>query len=455
MSAVAGLDVGGSSVKAWVVDGGEVVAEVAVATPTSRPAPDRAEFDPRTWEQAARAALRQVVDRAGPRNWAGITASSLRQGFVLLDADGEPLGPGVLNSDGRGAAHQDVLAGRHDLTGHWPAPQLTLPKLLQVQEVEPERWARTARVLFVHDWLLWLLCGEQATEASYACAGAMADVARRGWAVDLLEGCGLGTGRLAPVVESGTLLGRLLPGWSLPAGLPVVTGCGDTQLAALGCGGLGDGVITVVAGSSTPVQAATARPLRDPLARPWVSTHADAGTWAAEGNAGYPGTFQGWWSRGEVPDGPGTLVAVTAAPYWSPQTWSRRPPVSLVGLTPDTTDGDVQRALAEAHGYAVRGNVEDLERALGRSASAVVVAGGGAASLAPLLARLLGREVRVAPGTTAAALAGAHLVARALGDAGGRPGLPGHLVPAGDPEPYRDGYAAWLRTTLALTRALG
>lgn len=455
MTAVAGLDVGGSGVKAWVVDGGEVVAEHVVPTTTSRPAPDRAELDPAAWEAAAREALGAAVAQAGDRDWAGVTAASLRQGFVLLDADGRPLGPGVLNSDGRGASHQHVLEGLHGLTGHWPAPQLTLPKLLHLREAEPERWAATRRVLFLHDWLLWLLCGEQATEASYACAGGMADVAARGWAAGLLERTGVGTDRLAPVVEAGTVLGRLRPGWGLPEGLPVVTGCGDTQLAALGCGGLGDGVVTVVAGSSTPVQAATAAPLRDPLARPWVSTHARADLWAAEGNAGYPGTFEGWWSRGERLDGPGSLVAVTAAPWWSPQTWSRRPPVSLVGLQPDTTDGDVRRALAEAHGYAVRGNVEDLERALGRPASAVVVAGGGAASLAPLLAVLLGRDAHLACGATAAARAGAHLVARALGGDVAAPGLPATVVPAGDPGPYEDAYAHWLRTTLALTSALG
>ena len=441
MSLVAGLDVGGSSVKAWVVGDGVLLAEATAATTTLRPAPDRAELDPSAWEAAARRALTEAVGQV-PGEYDGVTVSSLRQGFVLLGRDGEPLGPGVLNSDGRGASHAQVLAGRHGLTGHWPAAELTLPKLLHLRDAEPERWAATARVLFVHDWLVQRLCGAQVTEASYACAGGMADVVARDWAHDLLDDVGLGSDRLAPVVEAGTPVGALRPGWGLPGGVPVVAGCGDTQLAAAGVGGLADGVVTVVAGSSTPVQAASAQPLLDPRGHGWVSTHAARDRWAVEGNAGYPGTYQGWWqglAPGDPAEGPGDLLAVTGVPEWSEAAWLRRGPVSLVGLQPDTTRADVARALLEAHAYAVRGNVEDLERVVGRPACAVVVCGGAVrdGALPRLLATVLGRELHWAHGASAAALAGAALVS------GRRPGLPQRTVPAGDPAPYDAPYARW------------
>jgi xylulokinase len=460
---VAGLDVGGSSVKGWVSAGGEVLASSTVATTTVRPAAHRAEFVPDAWEAAARRALGEAVARADrpDHDYLGLTVSSLRQGFVLLDAAGEPLGHGVLNSDRRGAAHAGVLRDRHRLTGHWPAPELTLPKLLAVRADEPARWAATARVLFVHDWLVWRMTGVQATEASYACAGGMADVAARGWAVGLLEECGIGMSRLAPVVEAGTVVGGLTAGWPLPATLPVVAGCGDTQLAAMGVGGLGDGVITVVAGSSTPVQAATARPVDDPLGRPWVSTHAARELWAAEGNAGYPGTFSGWWAgvsaaeqRG-TPAGAHDLLAITAAPYWAEETWAGKPPASLLGLRPDTTAADVRQALLEAHAFAVRGNVEDLERALARPASAVVVCGGAAGdgALPALLAAVLGRDVHWAR-DGGAPQAGAALVARAVGTDAPLPALPQRVLPAGDPTGYDAPYARWCAAHEALRTAL-
>lgn len=461
MTLVAGLDVGGSSVKAWVHAPEGVLAQVAAPTRTLRPAADRAEFEPDAWQDGCRSALAAAVERAGrpTDEYAGVTACSLRQGFVLLDGAGQPLGRGVLNSDRRGGPYASVLEGRHDLTGHWPAPELTLPKLLAVAAEEPERWAATAQVLFVHDWLLALLSGERVTEASYACAGGMADVAHRRWAGDLLDTCAIGTERLAPLVEAGTPVGRLREGWGLPAGLPVVAGCGDTQLAAAAVGGLADGVVVVVAGSSTPVIAATAAPVADPLGRPWVSTHADPGLWAAEGNAGYPGTFSGWW-RGlaGTPDAvsaPVDLLAVTAAPYWSRETWERRPPGSLVGLRPDTTVDEVAAALLQAHAYAVRGNLADLERALGAPARDVVVTGGGAVdgTLPALLADVLGRDVRVAR-EGGAAEAGGVLVRRALGEDVPLPGLPERVLPAGDRAPWDEPYERWCAAHTALRAAL-
>ncbi len=466
MSLVAGLDLGGSSVKAWVCDASapqQALASLTVPAPVLRPAPHRVEFVPGEWEAVCRTALADVVRRTGRpgADYVGVTVGSLRQGFVLLDGAGEPLGTGVLNSDRRGAPYAGVLDGQHRLTGHWPAPELTLPKLLAVQHDEPARWAATARVLFVHDWVLWRMTGVQVTELSYACAGAMADVAGRRWATDLLEQCGVGVGRLAPLVEAGSRVAALGEGWGLPVSLPVVSGCGDTQLAAMGVGGLADGVLTVVAGSSTPVQVATSAMVDDPLGRPWVSTHAAQDRWAAEGNAGYPGTAQGWWAglvpRGqdEPATGPSHVTAVTAAPYWSQQTWERKPPTSLLGLRPETTARDVADAFEQAHAYAVRGNIEDLERALRRAASAVVVTGGAAADgrLPALLAGVLGRDVHWAR-SGGAAQAGTVLVARALGAQLDIPALPTTVLPAGDPAPWQEGYERWTTTTEALRSAL-
>ena len=454
---VAGIDVGGSSVKAWVARAdGALVAEHSVALPSLRPAPHRVELDPAVWEAACRQALSAVVLRAGRPglDYLGVTVSTLRQGFVLVDGTGQALGHGVLNSDRRGARHMQVLAGTHDLTGHWPAPELTLPKLLAVRDEEPERWDATRRVLFLHDWLVWRMTGVQVTEASYACAGGMADVAARDWARDLLQDNGIDDALLSPVVEAGAVVGELGAGWGLPVSLPVVAGCGDTQLAAMGVGGLADGVVTVVAGSSTPVQAAVSSPVRDPLGRPWVSTHAAADRWAVEGNAGYPGAFSGWWAGLAPGDGSSArgVLAVTAAPYWAQETWARKPPASLLGLRPDTTAGDVQVALLEAHAYAVRGNVEDLERVLGRTANAVVVCGGAAADgrLPALLTEVLGRAVHVATGSAGTAAAGAALVTRAVGAHAHAPGLPATVLPAGDASLHDAPYARWCAAHAAL-----
>lgn len=448
------VDLGGSGAKVSAVGADGRVRTDVVELPVSRRG-HRVEAELADWWALLAGASGVVADGERVR---AVVVASLRQGYVLSDGVSE-LAPAVLNSDRRGAGALPRLRqvdGLYELTGHWPAPELTLPKLLVTAEREPELWRRTERVLFLHDWLVWRLTGVAATEVSYACAGQLADVGARGWASGLLDELGLGTRWCAPLVQAGAVVGRTRqPFLGAPAGTPVVAGCGDTQLAALAAGGLGDGVVTVVAGSSTPVQAATAAPLRDPLHHPWVSTHARADRWAAETNAGYPGTMQGWGAgllAGAAPSGEpgaGGVVAVTGAPEWTEQGWAVKAPMSLVGLRPDTTAADVAQALLEAHLATVRANVEDLERALGRPAAEVVLAGGAAErdpGFAGELAQMLGRPVRVARAD--AALAAWQLAT------GEELAPPGERVGPTGATSYESSYARYLEVWGALREAL-
>lgn len=431
--AVALVDVGGSTTKADVAGtDGRRWGTASAPTPSRVPAPGRVESDAGALVSTATDVLRDAVAAARSTvpdlDVLGVVVASLRQGFVLDDGE-RAVGPAVPNSDARGASHAADASGRYATTGHWPAPQLTLPKLLHLREEEPERWAAATGLLFYADHMVWRWTGARATEGAYACAGGMADVAARAWATDLLDDLGVPTAWLAPWVEAGDRVGGLTADVAerlgLPAGTPVHAGSGDTQLAALGAGGLADGVVTVVVGSSTPVQAATRRPvLGDPREHPWVSTHAARDRWALETNAGYPGAWQAWAARELLPvdDGAGApdrggaadpagprppggsppgargLVAVTGSPEWSNAAWSSGAPVALTGLRLEHTSTDVARALAEAHAFAVRGNLEDLARVVGAPAREVRLSGGrGAAALAPLLADALGRDVLLPP----------------------------------------------------------
>ena len=122
----------------------------------------------------------------------------------------------------------------------------------------------------------------------------------------------------------------------LPGGIDVIAGGGDTQLAATGAGGLADGVVSVVAGTTTPLQASTAEFPRDPEQHPWVSAHLRPDRWAAETNAGYTGMSLDWFARISgtarphargrggriaclVPTG---ITAAVTARIWSEETWS-------------------------------------------------------------------------------------------------------------------------------------
>lgn len=474
MALVAGLDYGGSSLKAWVTDleTGVVHSAVTEPTETSRPRPYAAEFSPASWWSATGTAMRSAVQAAGRPlgDYAGVTATSLRQGFVLVGGGdgGTELGPGVLNSDRRGGPHLETLRRQvgvealYALTGHWPAPELTLPKLLDVAAAQPELWAAANRLLFVHDWALWRMSGQAVTEVSYACAGQMADVGRRAWATDLLDDLGLGTERLARLVEPATVVGHLRDAsLGLPLGLPVICGGGDAQVAALGAGGMVPATACVVAGSTTPLQAAVGSFPVDPLRHPWVSTHLRPDLWVAETNAGYTGMNFGWLAAttGRTPaeladlaatsvPGARGITATVASPVWSEESWATKAPSTLVGFTMAHEMADVARAFVEAHAYAVRANLDDLERAVGGQPFERVLVTGGAArapEFRQLLADVTGRVLTVPDVRDSAAAGGTTLAARALGVDHRPPAPPTVLVEPRPDEAYDLGHRRYLR----------
>lgn len=444
------IDGGGTSAKvsAYSVRARHTVAGSVVEYSASYPAPTLAEFDPASWWAAVVRAVRETVENAGvdPSCYAGITCTGMRIPFVLLDRDGEALAPGVLNLDRRGQDYLDIVRAAigperlYELTGHWPNAKWGLPKLLWFVDRCPEVWQRVRHVLQFHDWLIFGLSGEFVSEPSSAAMSQLVDVRGRTWAEELLEAVGLDRGLFPPMADAGTRAGGLLPTFAretgLLAGTPVHVGGGDSHTSALGAGGIRPGDIAVIGGSTTPVMLTSEEVLLDPVHAPLVSPHLRPGLWAVETNAGITGILYTWLRDLAVPLARGSqagsdsyaqidelaafsplgardLLVVSGNPFWSEGAWERVPPISIIGLTPGHSLGDVARSILECICHAARGNLEALEASLGRACGRVVFTGGTSRSpfAAQMLADVLGRPVTVAEVREPSAVAGAILVA--------------------------------------------
>jgi sugar (pentulose or hexulose) kinase len=440
------IDGGGSAVKAGVVaPDGRLLSLARRETEAIHRGPRLAELDPDAWLAAAVEAAHDAVAAAGaPASaYRGITGCAMRIPFVLVGAAGEPVAPGVLNLDDRGAPFLDEVREAlgpdrlYRLTGHWPNAQLGLPKLLWFARTEPAVWARVRRVLQLHDWLLYRLCGVAASEPSSASMGQLLEVAARAWATELLDRLGIEPALFPPLHDAGCELGgldgRFADAIGLAAGTPVHVGGGDTHVAALGAGGAVPGRIAVVAGSTTPLQLAAAEPRTDPESAPLVSAHLRPGLWALETNPGLTGMAYTWLARlrrelGGGGDGYGGLDALAARaplgangllvtagnPGWGEEAWRRVPPLAVVNLSPRHTAGDLARATLECSCYAVGANLAPLEALAGRREPIVLTGGASRSELyAQMLADVLDRAVEVPAAPEPALLGGARLV---LGD---------------------------------------
>ncbi len=391
MSALVGLDVGTSGVKALAIsEKGEVLARAERDYPLAMPHPGWAEQDPEDWRRAAEEALEALrVDDV-----AGIGLTGQMHGLVALDAEERVLRPAILWNDQRTAAEcREIeerigLARLLELTGNRALPGFTAPKLLWLREHEPEAFERIAHVLLPKDYVRLALTGERATDVADASGTLLFDVAGRRWSHEVLEALELPAAWLPPALESPAVSAEA------PGGIPVAAGAGDQAAGALGVGVTVPGPVSVVLGTSGVVFATLPSLVVDPEGRAHVFCHAVPGGWHAMGvmlsAAGSLGWFRNALAPGEAYD---RLVA--EAERWEPGAegllflpylaGERTPHVdpnargAFVGLSLRHDRGAVVRAVLEGVAYGLRDSLEVL-RSLGARLDAGRASGGGARS---------------------------------------------------------------------------
>jgi sugar (pentulose or hexulose) kinase len=442
-SIVATLDIGGSAAKAVAYDPDRhcCVASAAVPYPAGGDGGDPGAFDPEAWWSAAVGALtelRSALDGAG-RRCLGITVSAIRIPFVLVDRDGVPVMPGLLNRDRRAAGQVTSIAATlsadeiYRVTGHWLAPEFGLPKLLWARDKDPAGWRATRSVLQLHDWFIYRLCGVIASEPSSAAMSQMLSVRESRWADDLLAALDIPVGLMPELRRAGTRVGGLLPAVAavtgFASGTPVHLGAGDTHMSA-GSAGAGPGrAPVVVAGTTAPVQVVVdAAPGRRsyPLL---VSEYLTAGQWALETNAGLTGGILARLAdlgelsgqplanelrrRGfTLAPGDGELTVLAGNPFFCPEGWAASPPPTVIGLGRTHRGSQLFRACLQAVCYAARSVLDTLTEHAG-TASPVIVATGGMSrseAWAQMLADATGVQVSVRPLDAISGRAGAELV---------------------------------------------
>ena len=391
MTALVGLDVGTSAVKALAISpDGEVLGRTEVGYPLSTPHPGWSEQDPREWWRATQEALAAL----GVTDVAGIGLSGQMHGLVVLDGAGEVLRPAMLWNDQRTVDQCEQIERRVGperlvaLTGNRALTGFTAPKLLWLREHEPDVWARIARVMLPKDYVRLRLTGEWATDVADASGTLLFDVAARRWSEEVCAALEIPMAWLPPALESPALSGRT------PAGEAVAAGAGDQAAGAIGVGIDRPGPVSVVLGTSGVVFAALDAYQSDPLGRVHAFCHAVPGAWHAMGvMLSAAGSLR--WLRDAIAPGEPFEVLTGAATGWPagtegllflPYLTGERTPHAdaeargaFVGLDVRHDRGALARAVLEGVAHGLRDSL-DLLRDLGVDATVGRVSGGGARS---------------------------------------------------------------------------
>ena len=476
-----GIDTSTTGSKALLMDKtGEVLAVASSPHTLQTIKPLWSEQDPQEWWGAVSTSIRAVLAQAGV-DGAAIAAIGLTgqmHGLVLLDGAGEVLRPAILWNDQRTQAQCDEIHARIgrerfiQITGNVALTGFTAPKILWVQQNEPDVYARAKHVLLPKDYIRLKLTGEYAMDKADGAGTVLFDLQTRDWSPEVLAALGIDPSLMPPTFEGPQFTGQVtaeaaaLTG--LRVGTPVAAGGGDQAAQAVGMGVVESGIVALTVGTSGVVFAATPSALVEPDGRLHAFCHAVPGMWHFMGvMLSAAGSLQ--WYRDtlapgvsfddlvdEAKDIPAGSEGLQFLPYLSGERTPYPDPLArgaFIGLTLRHGCGHMTRAVLEGVAFGLKDSFTLIQNAGLGEIRQVRASGGGTKSALwrQIMASVLDAEL-VTVNTAEGAAYGAALLA-AVG-AGNWPDVPAackaaiKLTDSTQPDPdqvqaYRKAYAIY------------
>lgn len=254
--------------------------------------------------------------QAQPSQIKAISATSMREGIVLYNAQKQPIWA-VANVDARAAEeviwlHQtypELEAQLYHQSGQTFALG-ALPRLLWLKKHQPALFAQARHLTMISDWVLAQLSGQLACDPSNGGTTGLFSLQQRQFLPGLvasettfdiqLNEMGIATSLFSQTLETGTQMGQLTPQAALETGLmagtPIIMGGGDVQLGSAGLGIVELGQSAVLGGSFW--QQVVNIPTNSPMPTDCsirINPHVVAGQSQAEGISFFSGLVMRWF----------------------------------------------------------------------------------------------------------------------------------------------------------------
>jgi xylulokinase len=397
MTALLGIDLGTSSVKAVVIDEtGQLLGVGAREIPMEVPEANRAEQDPAAWWSNTVMAVRAALHKARVHEVDAIGLDGHTHGFVLLDNQQRPVGRAITWADQRAAGlipeiEAEVGVGTFlSIAGTRPAAGFMGPTMVWLARHDPGQLEAAAVAVMPKDYLRLRLTGEVASDVSDASGTAIFDITARTWSAELCGRLGVPERLLPPLLESSALAGRLSHAAAtelgLEPGVPVVAGCADQPAQAIANGLLDPGIGSVTLGTGGQIMVATDRPLVDATGRIHTFCHAQPDRWYQLGATLSAGLSLRWLRdrlrlqaddpyahldrlARDVPDGADGLIFL-------PYLVGERSPI----MQPEATAAFVGLTYHHRRAHLARAVLEGVACSLRATRDAIIDAGGHAES---------------------------------------------------------------------------
>lgn len=404
---VLGVDIGTSRCKAVAFNlNGRMLAMASCEYQRLMPLPGRYEILPSQLMFAVESIIADVAAQVKGDPIEAISFSVFGGGFVPLNSDFNPLGNLISTTDNRGLPDMDswlenfTAERTYQITGIVPHTSEFLIKAIACRRTLPDIYERTAMLASAMEFVYAHLGVAPVVDRSTASTYMAYDIKSGDWSEEILDAAGICRPLFAPIVESGSVIGRLSRAVSQRLGLSgnvaVVAGGHDQQVAALGAGQVRPGIVTDSLGTVEAMSAALESPklgrafMRNNLPN-WCHVYnglfctaaynyscADLLNWAARVFYGAQADDElKLLKRGlaEMPDVPSFVLVQphfcgSGTPHMDASSRG-----AIVGLGLSVTRQEIMRAIVDCQNYEMRLNM-DIWRKLGIGADSIRVFGG-------------------------------------------------------------------------------
>ncbi|WP_412989170.1 xylulokinase [Pediococcus siamensis] len=248
MKYVLGIDLGTSSVKVSVVDKmGRMAAQRSESYDLLQKQIGYSEQNPEDWVRATTKAIRNIIDldRINATEIESLSYSGQMHGLVLLDDNYRVLRPAILWNDTRTVEQSRQILkkmgkGFLKITHNLPLEGFTLPKLLWIQDNEPEIFKKIKVFLLPKDYLRYRMTGHIATDYSDAAGTVMLDAKKNTWSREICQPFAIPLEICPPLGNSDAYAGNITKQYAsisqLSTHIKVYVGAADNAAGALGAG---------------------------------------------------------------------------------------------------------------------------------------------------------------------------------------------------------------------------
>ena len=434
-----GVDLGTSSVKLVLMDEkGTIHGTTSREYPLYFPQPGWSEQNPEDWYREAVDGLKELLKDVDKTQVAGISFGGQMHGLVILDENDNVIRPAILWNDGRTQKQVEYLNGEigkdklSEYTANIAFAGFTAPKILWVEENEPENFKKIKKIMLPKDYLAYMFTGTFCTDYSDASGMLLLDVKNRKWSKEMCDICHITEDMLPQLFESyekvGELTKELASELGLNAGVVVAAGAGDNAAAAVGTGTVGNNRCNISLGTSGTIFMSSDSFAVDKNNALHSFDHAD-GHFHLMGCMLSAASCNKWWmdeilkTKDYADEQKGIEKLGENHVFFLPYLMGERSPwnnpnarATFTGITMDTTREDMTQAVLEGVAFATR-DMYEVAKSIGVAPKRTMICGGGAKSplWRKMIANILNIEVDVPACEEGPGMGGAMLAMVACG----------------------------------------